>query len=419
MVSGPNRPGMRGKAGCARSAFMAILSACTACAFVIAGCWQDEPATQQAQAPITVLVAEVSQKDVPIYKEWVGATEGLVNAQIRAQVSGYLIKQAYQEGQRVRQGQVLFLIDARSFESAMAEAQEQLADAQAQHETAKATLARIQALYKVRAVSEQILDEAIGNEKSRRAEVGKAQAALEQARIDLSFTRIASPIEGIAGLAQAQIGDLVGPASEPLTTVSTLDPIKAYIAVSEREYLQAAQGERKQEGPRDIPLTLTLADGSTYPYEGRFSFADRSVDPNTGTIKIATLFPNPEYILRPGQYAKVRARMRTAQKALLVPQRAVSEIQGTYQVAVVGPNNTVEVRPVQVGEQIGQEWIVTEGLKPGERVVAEGIQKAKPGATVTPKPYVPEEPAAGSQASPDVSSPQDAPGAPATSGRKG
>lgn len=393
---------------------MAILIVCIACAIVIGGCGRDEPA-QQAQAPATVLVAEVRQGDVPIYKEWVGATEGLVNAQIRAQVSGYLIKQAYQEGQRVRQGQVLFLIDARTFESAVAEAKEQLADAQAQHETSKATLKRIQALYEVRAVSEQILDEATGNEKSRRAEVGKAQAALEQARIDLSFTEIASPIEGIAGLAQAQIGDLVGPASEPLTTVSTLDPIKAYIAISEREYLQAVQNSQEGESPRDIPLTLTLADGSTYPHEGRFSFADRSVDPNTGTIKVATLFPNPEYILRPGQYAKVRARMRTAQKALLVPQRAVSEIQGTYQVAVVGPNNTVEVRPVQVGEQIGQEWIVTEGLKSGERVVAEGIQKAKPGATVTPMPYVPEEPPAGSQASP----PQGMPGDSKTSGRSG
>lgn len=395
MASGPNRPVMWGKAGRVRGMLMTILIVCGACSFAIAGCGQDEPAVQQAQAPVSVLVVEVKQQDVPIYKEWVGTTEGLVNAQIRAQVSGYLIKQAYQEGQRVRQGQILFLIDARPFEAAVAEAKEQLASATAQHETAKATLKRILALYEVRAVSEQIRDEAVGTERSRRAEVGEARAALEKATIDLSFTEITSPIDGIAGLAQAQIGDLVGPASEPLTTVSTLDPIKAYIAVSEREYLQAAHDGRDNDNPRSIPLALILADGSTHPYEGRFSFADRSVDPNTGTIKIATLFPNPDYVLRPGQYAKVRARMRTAEKALLVPQRAVNEVQGTYQVAVVGPDNIVEVRPVQVGEQIGQARIVTEGLKPGERVVAEGVQKAKPGEQVTPKPYVTEEPPPG------------------------
>lgn len=395
MISGPNRPGMRGKAGCARVVLVVILVVCAASIFALMGCGQDEPTAQQVQAPATVLVAEVRQEDVPIYKEWVGTTEGLVNAQIRAQISGYLIKQAYQEGQRVRQGQVLFLIDARPFEAAVAEAKEQLAQAQAEHETTKATLKRILALYEVRAVSEQIRDEAIGNERSQRAAVGEAQAALEKANIDLSFTKITSPIDGIAGLAQAQIGDLVGPAGQPLTTVSTLDPIKAYIAISEREYLQAAHNGQRNGNPRAKPLKLILADGSTHPYEGRFSFADRSVDPNTGTIKIATLFPNPDYVLRPGQYAKVRARMRTAEKALLVPQRAVSEIQGTYQVVVVGPDNIVEVRPVQVGEQIGQERIVTEGLRPGERVVAEGIQKAKPGLAVTPKPYVTEEPSAG------------------------
>ncbi len=409
MASGPDRPGMRGKAGCVRGVCMSILIACAASLFSVGGCGRDEPASQQAQAPATVLVAEVRQADVPIYKEWVGMTEGLVNAQIRAQVSGYLTRQAYQEGQRVRQGQVLFLIDPRPFEAAVAEAKEQLAQAQAQHETSKATLKRILALYEVRAVSEQIRDESIGTELSRRAEVGEAQAALEKARIDLSFTQIVSPIEGIAGLAQAQIGDLVGPASEPLTTVSTLDPIKAYIAVSEREYLQAVHDGRENGNPRDIPLTLILADGSTHPYEGRFSFADRSVDPNMGTIKIATLFPNPDYVLRPGQYAKVRARMRVADKALLVPQRAVTEIQGSYQVAVVGRDDTVEVRPIQVGEQIGQEWIITEGLKPGERVVAEGIQKAKPGAPVTPKPYVPE--------TPPASPAQDAPGESGPPGR--
>lgn len=414
-MAGGVRKRKRHATGWASSALTAILIVCAACILALGGCGGDEPAKPQAQAPVSVLVAEVRQADVPIYKEWVGVTEGLVNAQIRAQVSGYLIKQAYQEGQRVRQGQVLFLIDARPFEAGMAEAREQLADARAQHETSKATLKRIQALYKVGAVSQQILDETIGNEKSRRAEVGKAQAALEQAAIDLSFTEIVSPIDGVAGLAQAQLGDLVGPTGQPLTTVSTLDPIKAYIAISEREYFEAMRGGRENRSPEDIPLTLMLADGSTYPYQGRFSFADRSMDPTTGTIKIATLFPNPEYVLRPGQYAKVRARMRTATRALLVPQRAVNEIQGAHQVAVVGPDNKVEIRPVQVGEQVGREWIVSEGLKPGERVVAEGIQKVKQGTPVTPQPYVPEASSDGSPARPA----QGAPGETEPPGREG
>lgn len=371
--------------------FILIASVVASLAFgsLLFGCGAEEPQTQKLAEPVQVLVAEVRQEDVPISKEWVGVTEGLVNAQIRAQVSGYLVEQAYREGQQVEQGQVLFRIDQRELSAAMAEARQKLDDALAQHETSKATLERMERLYKVNAVSKQILDEARGNEKSRRAEVGAAQAALEQASIELRFTEIASPIKGIAGMAQAQLGDLVGPMGEPLTTVSTLDPIKVYVSLSEREYLQAAS-RRQEKSAASIPLTLTLADGSTYLYKGRLSFADRSVDPNTGTIKIATLFPNPDLLLRPGQFAKVRAMVRVERNALLIPQRAVNEVQGIYQVGIVSPQDKVKIRVVKLGEKVGQDWLVEEGIKPGERVIVEGFQKVKDGQQVKVASFQPQ-----------------------------
>ena len=223
-----------------------------------------------------------------------------------------------------------------------------------------------------------------------RAAVQAAKAALQKAQIDLSFTRITSPINGIAGIAKAQLGELVGKAGGPeLTTVSTVDPIKVYIPLSEQEYMRyvreaEARGQADREGPS---LELTLADGQLFPHKGRVSFADRQVDQGTGTIKVATLFPNPGNVLRPGQFAKVRALIDTQKGALLVPQRAINEIQGRYQVAVVGPDNKVELRWIKVGERTGTLWVVEEGLKPGEQVIVEGLQKVKAGMTVTPKPY--------------------------------
>jgi membrane fusion protein (multidrug efflux system) len=396
----------------------------------LSGCGKEKKAVGSQPAPV-VEVAEVIQKDVPVYSEWVGTLDGLVNATIRAQVQGYLIKQNYREGDFVRKGQVLFEIDPREFRAAVDQAKAVLNQAkgavdqtkaalqkakaevsvqEARWTTAKINLARIKPLAEQNAVSQKDLDDAIGMELSTRssvdaakagigvaqanivaaeAEVVGAQAALEKAQLNLSFTKIISPIEGVAGIAKAQMGNLVGPGSqEELTTISTINPIKCYIAASEQEYMRAAEEARKKQvGQGKIPLQLILSDGSTYPHKGQFSFADRQVDVRTGTIRVATIFPNPQSILRPGQFGRVRAEMGIKKGALVIPQRAVAEVQGKYLVAVVNPGNKVAIKPVKVGGWFGQLWVIDEGLKPGEKVVAEGIQKVRDGMTVSPKPF--------------------------------
>jgi len=342
--------------------------------------------------PPEVEVAEVLQRDVPVYKEFVATTDGSVNATILAQVQGYLIKQNYKEGQFVRKGALLFEIDPRPFQASVDEAKAVLATRQAVLQTAQANLDRILPLAAANAVSQRDKDNSIGLVQSGEAQVLAAQAQVRKAELDLGFTKIASPIDGIAGAANAQIGDLVGtPQARVLTTVSTVNPIKVYVPISEREYLQAVEGADKKEkgGPEKTEFDLILADGSTWPKKGTFSFADRQVDPQTGTIKVAILFPNPDNILRPGQFAKVRALMGTEKNALLVPQRAVGELQGNYQVAVVDADNTVKITNVKVGERFGDLWVIREGLKPGEKVVAEGIQKVGDGVKVSPKPFAP------------------------------
>lgn len=366
-------------------------------ALLVLGCEKAPQEAAQKPAPPAVMVVEVRQGDVPLYGEWIGVTEGMVNAQIRAQVTGYLVAQKYDEGSYVKKGQLLFQIDPRSFDAAVAQAQAQLAQAQARHVTAKANLEKILPLAKVGAVSAKDRDDAIGGEATTAAEVASAKAALQKAELDLEFTRITSPINGIAGIAQAQIGDLVGPQSNPLTTVSTLDPIKVYISASEQEYLAAMRNGANRGGQADERLQMILADGSVYPQMGKMIFADRQVDPRTGTIKVAATFPNSTYLLRPGQYAKIRALLHIQKDALLVPQRAVSDVQGNKQVAVVNAQNQIEVRPVKVGEQMGQDWLILEGVKPGEKVVAEGVQKVRSGMPVSPAPYQPGQPAAAAQ----------------------
>jgi membrane fusion protein (multidrug efflux system) len=339
-----------------------------------------------------VEVTEVVQKDVPVVIEWVAATDGSVNASIRPQVSGYLIKQNYKEGDFVRKGQVLFQIDPRLFQAALEQAQGQLAQQQASWTTAKANLDRIKPLAAQNAVSRKDLDDATGQEQSAYASVLSARAAVDKAKLDLGFTKVTSLIDGVAGIAKAQIGDLVGSSqATELTTVSTVDPIKVYVPVSEQQYLKATEGGRKQT--RSV-LELVLSDGSVYPHTGEFTFADRQVDPSTGTIKVASLFPNPNNLLRPGQFAKVRATIGTRKGALLVPQRAVTELQGSYLVAVVGPGNKIDMRPVEVAERVDSLWVISKGLKPGEKVVVEGGQKVKQGMPVIPKPFVPPAPAA-------------------------
>ncbi|MBI5580719.1 MAG: efflux RND transporter periplasmic adaptor subunit [Deltaproteobacteria bacterium] len=352
----------------------------------------EEKKTAAPPPPPEVEVAEVIQKDVPVFSEWVASMDGMVNATILAQVQGYLIKQNYKEGDFVKKGAMLFEIDPRPFQAALDEARAAMAKQQAVLQTSQSNLKRILPLAAANAVSQRDKDNAIGSVQSAEAQVLAAQAQVRKAELDLGFTKISSPIDGIAGAAKAQMGDLVGtPQARELTTVSTVNPIKVYVPISEREYLQAVDTSKPGQKPDAEKTTfdLILADGSTWPQKGTFSFADRQVESQTGTIRVAILFPNPANLLRPGQFAKVRALMKTEKGAILVPQRAVGELQGSYQVAAVDAENTVRIRGVTVGERIGNLWIIREGLKPGDRVVAEGTQKVSNGVKVTPKPYAP------------------------------
>lgn len=359
-----------------------------------------------------VEVVQVEQKDVPIFGEWIGTLDGFTNADVRAQVSGYLMRQGYQEGGFVKQGQLLFEIDPRPFQAALDQAKGQLAQAVANLANAKAVQGRTQLdverftpLAKEQAASQQDLDNSVQNNLAAKATVQTAEAqiktdeaAVETAKINLDFTRLIAPIDGIAGQAQLQVGALVNPSSGAVTAVSTVDPIKVYFTVSESEYLdwnkRFPTETTREAADKSLRLQLILADGSTYPRDGTFYFADRQVNVGTGTIRIAGLFPNPGNILRPGGYGRVRTAVRVQKDALLVPQRAVSELQGAYQVAVVDGENKVSIRTVKVGDRVGSLWIIADGLKPGERVVAEGVQKVQPGAQVKPKPYVPDNPTA-------------------------
>jgi membrane fusion protein, multidrug efflux system len=356
------------------------------------------------QMPVDVEVAEVQQKDVPIYGEWIGTMDGLVDADVKAQVTGYLLAQKYVEGSLVRKGQLLFQIDPRPFQAALDQAKAQLASAQAQLANAEANQRQAQLneekyrpLAEEQAATQQDLDNAVQTNIAARATVlnskaaiEAAAAAVESAQINLDFTRLVAPIDGIAGQAQLQTGALVTVSSSPVTTVSTVDPIKVFFTVSEQEYLAfnrdyPTEATRQAEINR-TPLELILSDGITYAKKGRIYFADRAVNQNTGAIRIAGLFPNPGNILRPGQYARVRASTSIKRGALLVPQRAVTELQGSYEVAVVDNQNTVTIQPVKVGQRVGSLWVIEEGLKPGEHVIVEGMQKARPGAQVNPKP---------------------------------
>ena len=358
-------------------------------ALFISGC--EKPKEQVAPNLPAVEVTEVLQQDVPIQQEWVGTLDGMVNAQINAQVAGYLIKQNYQEGELVKKGQLMYEIDPRTFQANLDQAKSNLARQQAVLKTAQLDLERIKRLLPEKAVSVRDRDNAVGREASARAEVMAAGAAVESAQLALGFTKITSPIEGIAGISKAQLGDLVGPGSPNnlLTSVSQIEPIIAYLGLSEQQYMQFARekaGRNEQRQP--IPLELILVDGTTYPQGGKFYFADRQVDVKTGTIKVAVLFPNPDKLLRPGQFARIRAVIKTEIGALLVPQQAVTQLQTKYQIAVVNADNTVDIRIVNPGERIGSLWIIKEGLKPGERVIVEGLQKVRPGMKVEPKSVV-------------------------------
>jgi RND family efflux transporter MFP subunit len=357
------------------------------------------PPSAAAQPSIEVPVAEVEQEDVPIYGQWIGTLEGLVNADVKAQVSGYLLTREYKEGSFVKKGQLLFQIDPVPFQAALDQAKGQLAQARAQLVNAEATERKSQLdvekygpLAKAQAASQQDLDNAVQTNlanqatvETSKASIQAAEAAVETAQINLNFTRVVSPLDGIAGVAMAQVGDLVNATSGLLTTVSTLDPIRDYFSVSEQEYL-ALQNQFSNSANAHWTLQLILADGTTYPHPGHFYFVDRAVNQSTGAIQVAGLFPNPGNVLRPGQYGKVRALVHVQHDALLIPQAAVIEQQGSYQVDLVDHDGRVAIRPVKVGPRIGTMWVIGDGLKPGERVAVEGQHNLRPGVMVQPKP---------------------------------
>jgi RND family efflux transporter MFP subunit len=351
----------------------------------------------------TVLVTGVVQKDVPIYSEWVGTTLGFVDAQIHPRVQGYLLKQVYQDGHAVKAGELLFQIDDRDYKAALDQAQGTLAQQQADFLKNKQDLDRDKTLVAQGVISPEEFDHIEQSTRASSAQVESAKAAVETAKLNLEWTEVHSPIDGIAGFAIVQVGDLVTPATL-LTTVSQVNPIKVNFPISEQEYLRASDQIKEHEATGhakgEPDLQLILGDGSIYKYTGHFYRVDREVNIQTGTIEVQGLFPNPDAVLRPGQYAKVRAPNQTRVGALLVPQRAVQETQGQYQVAVVGTDDVVALRTVKPGDKVGDQWIITDGVKAGERVITEGLQKVKDGMTVVAQPDPAEARSAAAQASP-------------------
>jgi membrane fusion protein (multidrug efflux system) len=335
-----------------------------------------------------VQVAAVVQQDVPLYTECISTLDGYVNAQIQPQVTGYLLKQNYSEGKVVKKGEVLFEIDSRPFEAALAQSRGQLAQAQAQLGKTRLDVTRDTPLAKQSAIPQAQLDNDIQAHAAAEAQVAAEEAQVEQAQLNLSFTKVRSLVDGVAGLAKAQIGDLVGPTTI-LTTVSQIEPIKAYFAISEQEYLKfanriSAVAERRAREQQRKILELTLSDGSVYPHKGWVVLADRQVDVKTGTIRLAGAFDNPGGILRPGMFGRIRAITDVDRGALLVPQRSVVETQNSYSVVVVQGDNKASIRPVKTGERVGQMWVIREGVQAGEQVISEGMQKVKEGMTVRP-----------------------------------
>lgn len=339
-----------------------------------------------------VMVAEVAQQDVPVSSEWVGTTDGYINAQIRAQVTGYLLTRNYRDGATVKAGQLLYQLDPRQYQAALDQALGQLQQAKANLVRDQQNVDKYRPLLPSGAITRQEYDNAVQQVLGDQAAVEAAEAAVAAAKLNLGWTRITSPIDGVAGITQSQVGDLIAETTL-MTTVSQLDPIKVYFPISEQEYFKFADGiERFRRGDdSQAPvLQLILADGTVYPRQGKPAAVNRQVETETGAIRIEALFPNPDNLIRPGGFARIRAVTETRKGALVVPQRAVQEVQGSYQVAVVGSDNTVEIRPVKVGPRRETLWVIDQGLKPGERVVVEGLQKVKTGLTVQPKPYVAE-----------------------------
>jgi membrane fusion protein (multidrug efflux system) len=361
-------------------------------AFLVIGCGKSAP---PSSPPAEVLVTEVARQDVPVTGDWVGTTDGYINAQIRAKVQGYLLKQGYRDGSTVKAGQLLYQLDPRQYQADLDKAVGDLAQAKANLVRSQLNEAKYRPLVKVGAVSQREYDDTVQQVRADQAAVEAAQGNVAAAKLNLEWTKIISPIDGVAGITQAQIGDLISPTTV-MTTVSQVDPIKVYFPISEQEYLRFADGiehfRRTGDASTAPTLQLILANGDLYPHTGKPSAVNRQVESETGAIQIESLFYNPDNLLRPGQFARVRAVTESLKDALVVPQRAVQEVQGNHQVAVVGADDTVDIRAVKVGPRYEGLWVITDGVKPGERVVAEGLQKVRTGAKVNPKPYVPEAP---------------------------
>src|SRR5436190_5031226 len=361
-------------------------------AVAVAGCGPKAPAPPP---PPEVLVTEVKQQDVPIYNEYVGQLDASVNATIQSRVQGYLVSQNYKEGQPVKKDDVLFEIDRRPFEAALAQAKAAFLQADASAKQAEMNAQRAADLFQRKVSSEQERDNAVQSATAARAQAEAQRAAVEQAQLSLDYTTIHAPVDGIAGLVRVQVGDLIS-AGTTLTTVTKVDPIKCYFTVSEQRF---SEYSRKYSDPqeritheKELRFELILADGSTYPHTGEWFAADNQVDVRTGSLRVAATFPNPGNILRPGQFARIRVLYEVKPGALLVPQRAVTELQGTTQVALVGSDNKVHIQPVKMGRRIEHDWIVEEGVKAGDKIIVEGIQKAREGAVVNPKPWTPPSP---------------------------
>jgi RND family efflux transporter MFP subunit len=357
-------------------------------AAVLLGAGCENPNAAPAIPRPEVEVVSVVQKDVPIFSEWVATLDGYVNSQIQPQVTGYVIQQTYKDGSFVRKGDTLFQIDPRPFQAVLDQTSAQLAQAQAQLGKTEMDVDRDTPLAKERAIAQSQLDNDVQANEAAKAAVKAAEAQVEQAQLNLDFTNVKSLIDGIAGIAQVQVGNLVNPTSV-LASVSQINPIKAYLSISEQEYLHYAdrinaemQKEARTNGP---PFELILGDGSVYPYRGTGLSTNRQVDVTTGTIQVVCSFPNPKNLLRPGQFGRLRAAPEVRHNALLVPQKAVNELQGTYQLAVVGSDSKVSIRAVNVGDRVGAMWIVESGIKPGELVIVEGLQKVQTGSMVTVK----------------------------------
>jgi len=364
---------------------------------------------QTAPPPPEVLVTTVTPRDVPRVLERVATLDGFINANINAQVQGYIISRDYTEGLPVKKGDLLFQIDSRPYEAALAQAKGTLAKDKANQAKSDADERRALDLFNKKVISDQERDTAIAAAGSNRANVEADEAAVQQAEINLGYTKITAPIDGVAGFTNNQVGDLVGPSTGPLTTVSQIDPIKAVVTAGEGPFTDFVARHpdpvERNAYVKTLEFQLILGNGELYPRKGKFYALDRSLDVKTGSIRYEVTFPNPGNMLRPGQFGKVRFVADTKKGAMVVPQEAVNELQGSFQVAVVGDDNKVSIRPVKMGERIGALWEVTDGLKPGDRVVVQGVQKAREGATVTVKEWTPPAQQVASDGSPPQKTP--------------